>query len=103
MCVALPPASIAVKDRLYLPLSPSVSHFAERHPGLTNAVNLQRTSSIADRFERERIEFFERVRAGYLARASAEPARIAVIDATRSEEEVARAIIGELEARSWIS
>jgi dTMP kinase len=56
-----------------------------------------------DRFERERVEFFERVRTGYLARAAAEPARIAVIDATRSEEEVARAIIGELEARSWIS
>ena len=35
----------------------------------------------ADRFERERAEFFERVRAGYLARAAAEPARIAVIDA----------------------
>jgi dTMP kinase len=60
-------------------------------------------SSIADRFERERIEFFERVRAGYLARASAEPARIAVIDATRSEDEVARAIVGELKVRSWIS
>ena len=60
-------------------------------------------SSAADRFERERVEFFERVRAGYLARASAEPARIVVIDATRSEEEVALAIIGELEARSWIS
>jgi dTMP kinase len=60
-------------------------------------------SSIADRFERERIEFFERVRAGYLARASAEPARIAVIDATRSEDEVARSIVGELKVRSWIS
>jgi dTMP kinase len=59
--------------------------------------------STADRFERERVEFFERVRAGYLARASAEPARIAVIDATRPEDEVALSIIGELEARSWIS
>jgi dTMP kinase len=57
----------------------------------------------ADRFERERVEFFERVRAGYLARASAEPARIAVIDAARSEDEVAAQIIGTLEARSWIS
>jgi dTMP kinase len=59
--------------------------------------------SAADRFERERVEFFERVRAGYLARASAEPARIAVIDATRPEDEVAARIIGELEARTWIS
>jgi dTMP kinase len=58
--------------------------------------------SPTDRFERERAEFFERVRAGYLSRASAEPARIAVVDATKSEDEVARGIIAELEARSWI-
>lgn len=56
-----------------------------------------------DRFERERVEFFERVRAGYLARVAAEPSRIAVIDANRSEEEVAAQIIRELEIRSWIS
>jgi dTMP kinase len=62
----------------------------------------QGTASGADRFERERIEFFERVRAGYLGRAAAEPARMAVIDATSSEDEVAVAILGELEARSWI-
>ncbi len=36
----------------------------------------------ADRFEREQSEFFERVRAAYLARAAADPARIAVVDAT---------------------
>jgi dTMP kinase len=63
----------------------------------------QGSSSTADRFERERVEFFERVRAGYLARASAEPARIAVIDASRAEDDVARTIIGELKVRSWIS
>jgi dTMP kinase len=60
-------------------------------------------SSAADRFEREHVEFFERVRAGYLARASAEPSRFAVIDATRPEGQVAAQIIGELEARTWIS
>jgi dTMP kinase len=37
-----------------------------------------------DRFERERAEFFERVRGGYLLRARAEPERMAVIDATAS-------------------
>ncbi|HTV95339.1 MAG TPA: dTMP kinase [Steroidobacteraceae bacterium] len=56
-----------------------------------------------DRFERERIEFFERVRAGYLSRAAAEPERIAVIDATRRAGEVARDILQILRARSWIS
>ncbi|MGD0491706.1 MAG: dTMP kinase [Steroidobacteraceae bacterium] len=61
------------------------------------------TQGAVDRFERERIEFFERVRAGYLARAAAEPARIAVIDASRPEDDVTAQIIGELEARTWIS
>lgn len=57
----------------------------------------------ADRFESERAEFFERVRAVYLARAAAEPGRIAVIDAGQSADEVASRIFKLLEARSWIS
>lgn len=56
-----------------------------------------------DRFERERVEFFERVRAAYLARAAAEPHRIVVIDATRSAADVSARILAELESRSWIS
>ena len=36
-----------------------------------------------DRIESEQGEFFERVRAAYLARAAAEPARICVIDASQ--------------------
>ena len=57
----------------------------------------------ADRFESERTEFFERVRAAYRLRAAAEPNRIAIIDAGRSADRVAADIIHELEARSWIS
>jgi len=37
-----------------------------------------------DRFEREGADFFERVRAAYHARAQQHPARIRVVDATRS-------------------
>jgi dTMP kinase len=59
--------------------------------------------AVADRFESERAEFFERVRNAYCARAAAEPNRIAVIDASQSVERVAAHILKLLEARSWIS
>jgi dTMP kinase len=57
----------------------------------------------ADRFEREKREFFERVRDAYLARAAAEPTRIAVLDATRSVDEIGAGILALLGARAWIS
>lgn len=41
-----------------------------------------------DRFEREQADFFNRVRAAYLARAQADPVRIQVLDAARTPEEV---------------
>jgi dTMP kinase len=56
---------------------------------------------VRDRFEAERAEFFERVRACYLSRARAEPQRVAVIDAAASIDEVTRRITDELAARSW--
>jgi len=45
-----------------------------------------------DRFERADRAFFERVRAAYLARARAEPARVRVIDATAQLPEIRTAI-----------
>ncbi len=57
----------------------------------------------SDRFEAERAEFFERVRGAYLARAAAEPARMVVIDAGRTAEEVTAQILAALRAKSWIS
>lgn len=56
-----------------------------------------------DRFEAQRTEFFERVRACYLARAAAEPKRMVVIDADRPVDEVTAQIIAELQRRTWIS
>lgn len=41
-----------------------------------------------DRFEREQSDFFNRVRAAYLARAQADPGRMQVLNAARSPEEV---------------
>jgi len=45
-----------------------------------------------DRFERERAEFHDRLRAGYLELAQAEPGRFRVINAARSIAEVAQEI-----------
>jgi dTMP kinase len=50
--------------------------------------NLERGAAAGDRFEREQEEFFKRVREAYLAIARADPNRIAVIDASRSVDEV---------------
>jgi dTMP kinase len=57
----------------------------------------------ADRFERERSEFFERVRNLYRARAAAEPERFAIVDATQSVDAIGAQILEQLELRSWIS
>ena len=45
-------------------------------------------SRVLDKFELQQAEFFERVRATYLARADAEPQRCRVVDSTRSPEDV---------------
>ena len=55
-----------------------------------------------DRFEREHREFFERVRASYLARAAAEPQRIVILDAAAPAPEVSSRIREVLESRSWM-
>jgi dTMP kinase len=51
-----------------------------------------------DRIERERDDFFERVRATFQARAAAEPRRIRVVDATRPADEVAADAVAHLQA-----
>lgn len=46
-----------------------------------------------DKFEVEREDFFLRVRATYLARAAAEPARFRVVDSAQSREQVGAALV----------
>jgi len=52
----------------------------------------------ADRFEREQLAFFERVRERYLARAEAEPSRFRVIDTGRDLDEVGTDVRGVVRA-----
>ncbi len=58
-----------------------------------------------DHFERERLEFFERVRQAYLRLAERHPARIKVIDAAQPQNAVAREIGAALGrfAAEWAS
>lgn len=76
-------------------------------PGLTLLLDLgvlqgrtrTRARDLApDRIERERDEFFERVRTAYLARATAEPHRFRVIDAAPAADAVAAHAVAHLRA-----
>lgn len=51
----------------------------------------------SDRFESEQADFFERVRAGYLAIRDREPGRLRPVDAAAGVEEVATAVARELD------
>jgi len=70
------------------------------------AVGLDRAGkrSTPDRFERETLAFFERVRAGYLELAQGEPDRFRVIDASRPlaevQQSIRKAIVGFLQGAS---
>jgi dTMP kinase len=66
-------------------------------------VGLRRAGSASDYFERERLEFHERVREGYLELAQAEPGRWRVMDATRPAAELADAGWSELASRARLT
>ncbi|WP_028454351.1 dTMP kinase [Chitinilyticum litopenaei] len=57
---------------------------------------------VLDRFEREALDFHARVRAAYLERAAAAPARIRVIDANRPLEVIQAELAGLLAGLGWI-
>ncbi|MDX2186639.1 MAG: dTMP kinase [Opitutaceae bacterium] len=48
----------------------------------------QRASDLPDRMERENIDFYEKVREGYLVLAKGMPERIIVVDGTQPEDEI---------------
>lgn len=50
----------------------------------------QRASDVPDRMERENIEFYKKIRQGYLVLAQSMPERIVVIDGTQTEAEIER-------------
>ncbi|HEY2686190.1 MAG TPA: dTMP kinase [Steroidobacteraceae bacterium] len=60
-------------------------------------------ASVEDRFEREKLDFFVRVREMYLRRAKDEPARFALIDASAPKDAVTMRMLEALKERRWIS
>lgn len=62
-------------------------------------VGLERAGrrSAPDRIERQALDFFERVRQGYLGLAAAQPERFRVIDASQSLQQVARQVGATIE------
>ena len=82
---------VGIEPGLTLLLDLGVAHGRER----TRSRDLL-GGSAPDRIERERDEFFERVRDGFLARAAQHPQRIRVLDASPSAERVAAAAVSAL-------
>ncbi len=101
----LDPAFIAELERRVVGIAPGltllldlgVSQGRER----TRGRDLVFGQYVPDRIERERDEFFERVRGAFLARAAAEPERMRIVDAAHSAVEVADAAVAEL--RAWMN
>lgn len=56
----------------------------------------QRASDLPDRMERENIQFYEKVRAGYLLLAKQWPDRVVVVDGTRSADDLEKSIWAEV-------
>ena len=85
--------AVGIEPGLTLLLDLGVAHGRERTRGRDL---LGETSP--DRIERERDDFFERVRAGFLQRAAAHPQRFRVIDASPDATSVAAAAVQVLAA-----
>nr|WP_166209995.1 dTMP kinase [Lysobacter telluris] len=96
----LDPAFIDALAAQVVPIRPSLTLLLD--VGVAQGRERARGRNLAlggpDRIERERDEFFERVRATFLARAAAEPARFRVIDASRPADVVAADAVAALEA-----
>lgn len=75
-------------------LRPDLTFFLD----LPVSVGLARASERGepDRFEREQVDFFERVRQGYLAQAARHPRRYRLVDASQPLEQVQAQLAGQL-------
>jgi dTMP kinase len=59
----------------------------------------QRASDLPDRMERENLDFYRKVREGYLVLAQSMPERFIVVDGTKSEDAIEKRIWTEVQSR----
>lgn len=59
----------------------------------------QRASDLPDRMERENLDFYRKVREGYLVLAQSMPERFVVVDGTKAEEAIEKRIWAEVQSR----
>ena len=98
----LPQAFIASLERLTVGANlPDLTLILDLDPevGLRRAAARRQDRRPVDRFESEGLPFHQTLRRAFLDIAAAEPWRCAVIDADRSEDEVAAAIWSAVETR----
>jgi dTMP kinase len=88
-----------------------INHFAIGNvmPNLTVVIDVpttvslkrlkQRASDLPDRMERENIDFYKKVREGYLVLAKGMPERFIVVDGTKSVDAIEKKIWSEIKAR----
>lgn len=101
----VPAAKVAEINRFAAgPRLPDVTFLLDLNPneGFQRLQLRARPDDKRDRMEEEPISFYESVREGYLAVAKSEPARIHVLDASRTQEEISREIRSELQRRSHV-
>ncbi|HBK57590.1 MAG TPA: dTMP kinase [Xanthomonadales bacterium] len=91
-------ARVAELERWAVGLRPDLTILLDI--GVEHGLARMRGRGEPDRIERERTEFFERVRTSYLDRAAREPARFRVIDAALPVESVTAQVVACLEA--WL-
>ena len=98
----LPPDFIASLERLTVGANrPDLTLILDLDPevGLKRAAERRQGRGPADRFESEALPFHKTLRRAFLDIAAAEPWRCAIIDAGRSEDDVAAAIWSTVETR----
>ncbi len=89
---------------------------AQLYPDLTVLLDLSAEESVsrrakreretnqdADRFEREKLEFHQRVRQSYLKQAKDNPERWLVLDATQMPEDLFKKLLISLKEKKWLA